>query len=130
VRRLVIPLAVLLAIVGATPVASQEMVSLIRVIGAPENFDGKLITVVGVPRIEFEGNALYLHREDFDQRLSKNALWLSVPKDKFKEWKALEGKYVLVEGVFSAKNTGHFGMFSGSLGKITRFQVLRPGVPK
>ncbi len=101
------------------------MVSMIQLISTPREFDGKRIIVVGVPRIEFEGNGLYLHKEDFDQGVTKNALWLSVPSDKGSAWKALEGKYVLVEGIFSAENTGHFGVYSGAVRDITRFQLLR-----
>jgi len=31
-----------------------------------EKFDGKPICFIGFLEIEFEGNAIYLHREDFD----------------------------------------------------------------
>ena len=129
-RRLIISLVVLLGGVDVSQAAYPEIVSLIRLIATPQEFNGKRVVVMGVPRIEFESNGLYLHREDYDQGLTKNALWLAVPEDKRDEWEALEGKHVLVEGTFSAENTGHFGMYSGSIGKITRFQLLQRENPK
>jgi hypothetical protein len=105
--------------------ADPVMVSMIQLIAAPQDFDGKRVIVIGVPRIEFEAQGLFLHKEDFDIGLSKNALWLVVPRDKDAEWRTLEGKYVLVEGTFSAVNTGHFGMYSGAIRDITRFQAVR-----
>jgi len=129
-RRLFISLVALFGVVSVSHAAYPEIVSLVRLIAAPREFDGKRVVVMGVPRIEFESNGLYLHREDFDQGLTKNALWLAVPEDKRNEWKALEGKYVLVEGTFNAENTGHFGIYSGSISKITRFQLLQRESPK
>ena len=122
-RHLFVTLIAGLAVAGAANAADPVPVSMIQLIASPRDFDGKRIIVMGVPRIEFEGNALYLHREDFDHGLTKNALWLSASGDQEAEWKALEGHYVLVEGTFSAKNTGHFGLFSGAIQNVTRLHA-------
>jgi hypothetical protein len=31
--------------------------------------------------LSFEGNAIYLHREDFDHGIGKNGLWVAIPED-------------------------------------------------
>ncbi len=102
-----------------------ESVSLIQLIANPDKYDGHQVRVIGFVRIEFEGNAVYLHEEDDKYAISDNALWLSLPNTKSKEeyerYHALDGKYVIIEGVFSSKNRGQMGMFSGSIGHITRF---------
>lgn len=60
-------------------------VSLIQLIAQPEKFEGKRVRFIGFLRIEFEGNAIYLHREDFDHGIEKNALWVAVPDDMTKQ---------------------------------------------
>jgi hypothetical protein len=124
-RRLLTAALASLVLVCTAHSADPEVVSLIRLIAAPQQYDGKRVVVIGVPRIDFESYGLYLHKEDFDQGLTKNALWIVVPNGKDDEWKALEGQYVLVDGTFSVQNTGHMGMYSGAIGKITRFRAVK-----
>ena len=100
-------------------------VSVIQLIATPERFDGKRVRVIGFLNLEFEGNALYVHREDYDQAIAKNALWIDTTPQKTGSVSAfasknLSNQYVIVEGVFDAKNTGHKGSFSGAIKEISR----------
>jgi len=99
-------------------------VSLIRLIANPDAFDGKLVRVIGYVRIEHEGHAIYLHREDYVKALSKNGLWLaandSAPEGSREA--AVQNRYALIEGRFSAKETEHRGLWSGSIREITRME--------
>ncbi|MBF9140172.1 hypothetical protein [Hymenobacter properus] len=52
-------------------------VSLVKLIANPEKYDGKTIQVIGFLNLEFEGDAIYLHKEDFDQGLTRNGFWES-----------------------------------------------------
>src|SRR5262249_1764153 len=52
-------------------------VSLLQLIATPADFDGKYVRVHGFVRIEHEGTAIYLHREDAEHMLTKNGLWLA-----------------------------------------------------
>jgi hypothetical protein len=97
----------------------------IQLIATPERFDGKRVRVIGFLKLEFEGNALYVHREDYDQAIAKNALWIDTTPQKTGSTPAFASKdlsdqYVIVEGVFDAKNTGHMGSFSGAIKQISR----------
>ena len=99
-------------------------VSLIRLIANPEAFDGKLVRVFGYVRVEHEGTAVYLHREDYVKGLSKNGLWLAA-NDSAAEGSreaAVQNRYSLIEGRFSATETGHRGGWSGSISDITRME--------
>lgn len=130
-------LAAVLAVWAMLPSAAQPVaapagpidVSLIRLIATPEVFDGKLVRVSGFVRIEFEGTAVYLHREDCTQMLTRNGLWLDgvdeAGGEGSKEAKA-NNRYALLEGQFDAKQHGHMGLWSGSLVKITRMMPLTP----
>lgn len=96
--------------------------SLIQLIANPEKYHGKSVRVVGFVHLEFEGNAIYLHKEDFDRFLPRNALWLSITDEIDKQADTYNNKYVLVEGTFNAENMGHLGMCSGSIEKIKRLE--------
>jgi hypothetical protein len=136
-RRLCLPVVAVVAL--ALPVWAKQLpaggpappdpgqpvaVSLIRLIANPEAFDGKRVRVIGYVRIEHEGHAIYLHREDYMKGLGKNGLWLST-NDSAPEGSregAVNNRYALIEGRFSAKMTGHRGGWSGSIREITRME--------
>jgi len=99
-------------------------ISLIQLISNPDKYDGKVVRLEGFLRIEFEGNALYLHQEDDDHMLTKNAIWVDVNPDIMKRRTTLNKKYVFLEGTFYAKDHGHMGLFSGSLHKVKRADVF------
>ncbi len=123
-RYLVLCVALLFGLGDAARSAEIPEVSLIQLIASPERYDGKRVRVEGFALIEFEGNALYFHKEDKDVGLSKNAIWLEVPEEKETKWKLHSGSYVLVVGTFRAANRGHWDMFSGALEGIIRFEPL------
>jgi hypothetical protein len=92
----------------------------------PTEFHGKIVRVIGFCRLEFEGNALYLHREDFERGITRNAVWLSVGWPVPKERRQLSDEYVLVEGTFNGEAQGHMGLFSGELRSLTRMERWAP----
>jgi len=47
------------------PDNGPEDVSLIQLIANPQAYDGKTVRITGFLHLEFEGNAIYLHNEDF-----------------------------------------------------------------
>ncbi|TSC77719.1 MAG: hypothetical protein G01um101424_342 [Parcubacteria group bacterium Gr01-1014_24] len=106
--------------VHAATVQEAQDVSLVQLIANPSQYDGKLVRVIGFCRLEFEGNALYLHREDFEHSISKNAVWLQVGWPVPENLRAMSDEYVIVEATFSAEHKGHFGAFSGSLDEVKR----------
>jgi hypothetical protein len=117
------------------PVYGSEPIetSLVRVLADPGQFEGKLVRAIGFCSVEFEGNALYMHREDYEQGISKNGVWLSLGDARAPERVALakkvHRKYCLVEGRVTAREHGHLGMFSGAIGDITRLDFWSSGEP-
>ena len=103
-------------------VAEPLDVSLINLIATPADFDGKQVRVKGFARVEFEGSAIYLHRDDYLYGIAKNGLWLDLEMASSKSAASADKRYVLIEGVFSMKEQGHFGMWSGSIKHISRIQ--------
>lgn len=98
----------------------SDLVSFFELLGSPAAFQGKRVRVVGFAHVEFEGKGLYFHKEDFENGLVKNALWLNVDL-MHPEFTALNDRYVIVEGVFKAGPRGHFGIFGGALAEISRY---------
>src|SRR5438067_12180034 len=95
-------------------------VSIIRLIAAPQDYAQKIVRVVGYLSIEFEGDAIYLHEEDFRRSLTTNALSIGAKPEMRKELERLTGRYVIIEGVFDPSAGGHMGLFSGGIADITR----------
>jgi hypothetical protein len=104
-----------------------ESVSLISLIANPEKFTGQKVRVIGYLHLEFEGNGLYLNKDDFKNGISKNALWIEIgPKHpENSPFLKFIDHYVIMEGTFDDKNQGHMGMMSGSLKDITRLDFRR-----
>ncbi len=104
----------------------EKDVSLITLIANPDQNAGRKVRVVGYLILEFEGNALYLNKSDYDQSITKNALWIEIPRDSLSAtMRKCSKNYVLIEGIFNTSE-GHMSLFSGSIKDITRMEIRRP----
>jgi hypothetical protein len=133
-RTAIICTTALLLVGGSYAAADPPDVSLVQLIATPERFDGKHVQVVGYCWLEFEGDALYLSRDDQANMVYRNSIWLSVSREDREKWLGMRGKYVTVSGTFRADFHGHMGMSSGAIEKIDAIRVWsdpkRPGVPR
>ena len=102
-------------------------VSIIRLIAAPRDYALKVVRVVGYLNIAFEGDAIYLHEEDYRRSLTTNALAILANPDLRTKLEKLTNQYVIIEGVFDPSVHGHMGLFSGSIGGISRADAWKPG---
>ena len=100
-------------------------VSLIQLIATPDAFHGKYVMVHGFVRIEHEGSAVYLHRDDCEHMLTRNGLWLAASDSAPEGSKEAQvnNRYALLVGQFNAKSKGHRGLWSGSIEKIARMEA-------
>jgi hypothetical protein len=103
----------------------QENVSLVKLIANPEKYDRKRIQVIGYLHLEFEGNAIYLHQEDYKYGISENSFWLefSSKLTKKRDLKRFNNRYVILIGTFKSNEKGHMGMFGGTLDNIVRLDL-------
>jgi hypothetical protein len=103
-------------------ISSEDFnVSIVRLIATPERYHERKVQVVGFMNLEFEGDAIYLHKEDYENGLTKNGFWVtfSTKLDR-KEINKLNKGYVLIEGTFNKDRHGHMGLFGGEIYEITR----------
>lgn len=103
-----------------------EDVSLLQLIATPERFEGKVIRTVAYLRLEFEGDAVYLHREDSEKTIFKNGIWIDVTESQRKVATKYNNSYVSIEGTFDSNGKGHFGLWAGSLKKINNLSKWAP----
>ena len=93
-------------------------VSLLELIATPERFKGRWVRLMGFAVLEFEGNAVYLHEEDYLHSLTRNALWLD---DRDIALAQPNGPgYAIIEGQFDPDVHGHLDLFSGGLVHVQR----------
>jgi hypothetical protein len=92
--------------------------SIINLIATPEKYDNKIVRVIGFLNLEPEGNALYLHSEDYAKALKQNCIPITIEINS--ETKKFSGKYVLIEGLFRSINDPRYIIASGYIEKIQR----------
>ena len=93
-------------------------VSMVQLLTQPEEYDGKRVRTFGYIHFEFEGNGIYLHKEDFDYRLISNRLWVDLTSGFTSD--ECQDSYVLVEGIFDVHSRGHMGGSMGAISDINR----------
>ena len=120
--------ALLLLNIGFAPQAHADAartVPMQELLADPGKFEGQRVRVVGFLLLEFEQNALYPTRDDFNNSVTEHALFLELTNTQLRSSSKLNHGHVIVEGVFSAKNIGHGGMWTGSLKPVMRLQMWR-----
>jgi hypothetical protein len=111
--------------------SESEATSLIRLIAAPSDYDGKWVRVIGVAQVEFEQDVLYVTRLDFDNRVLTNAIGLSFGRTRpTSEQVSYSGSYVAVEGLFRARRAGTRQLQSGTITSLKRFERWEPPSPR
>ena len=98
--------------------------TLLQLLADPARYHDRRVVVLGYCRLEFEGLAIYLHKEDYTQGLG-NMVWLDLERKDITPVRK-QISYCLVAGTYSAKNRGHKGMFSGAIEQITRYESWPP----
>jgi hypothetical protein len=108
---------------GSPDVPKPVDVGMVALIAAPESYEGKFVRTHGFLCIEFEGDALYLHEEDYRHGFTKNSFALRLSKLQREQFKGLSLKYALIEGTVYAMGREHIDRWSGAIGNITRLEV-------
>ena|SRR5215831_7755392 len=133
-RSLLLPIAFVMALVpmgsafGQTPADDAPHappVSMVTLLADPPSKTPVKIQVAGFLALEFEGQALYLHKEDYQQGLTRNAIRVALTPEQEKQYKEFSGSYVLVEGSFK-KIPNSEDIFTGSIFNIRRMVKLLP----
>jgi hypothetical protein len=129
--RFVLPL--LLALFATAPAfaadtarAASDRGTLLQLLANPDKFDGMQVSVIGFLHLQFEGDTLWLHKEDFEQAIVGNMVSVVVTKDIEKKRKELNDRYVIIVATFDAKDKGHMSLCSGTLKDIKNCAAWDP----
>jgi hypothetical protein len=101
--------------------ASSNMVSMVRLIAVPEKYAGRQVQVLGFLSIAEEEEALYLSQEDYLHGVATSSLSLRLAGDQRNRAKALNLKYVLVEGTLSLQK-GPFKWGNATIVNVHRLE--------
>lgn len=123
---------ILMATLSRVPVSSAQnnSVSIIQLIATPVKYDGKVVQVMGFLRLEFEGNVIYLHEDDYKHGISKNGLWIERNVKIDEKAEELNMHYVVIEGTFHATDRGHLGLNAGAISDITFATICPTAKPR
>jgi hypothetical protein len=112
------------AAANAAPTPQPHDLPLVALIADPARHNGERVRVVGYLNFEFEGNAIYLNKADFDASVLANSLWVDRPR-----WlndiaaRALSQRYSVIEGTFRAGPGGHLGLWPGVIEDVRRAEA-------
>jgi hypothetical protein len=104
-----------------TPHARPE--SLVTLIAQPGSNKARKVQVAGFLVLAFEGDALYLHEEDYREGLTRNAVRIALTPEQTLRYKGLSGTYVWVEASF-LKRANSEDVLSGSLYEVREIRQI------
>jgi hypothetical protein len=94
--------------------------SIVQVLAHRERYHGKEVQIKGYLRVEFEGTAIYLSKEDADYGMTRNGFWVDLSK----RAAMYDRKYVLIEGTFDKDSLGHGSLWQGTITNVSRIVEL------
>ena len=89
--------------------------SIIEIVANPHRYHLKRVIVLGFADVDPNGGAVYLHREDYENGLFRNAIGLDKQAVQFAQ---INKSYASIRGCFREDDHGHLGMFVGSIVEI------------
>lgn len=105
--------------------APPRTIAMQELLAHPGNFEGQRVRVVGFLRLEFERNALYLTRDDFDNAVTGHALLLDLSNAQLRAASRLNHGHVVVDGVLRVTDIGHGGKWTAALRPVIRVAMWR-----
>ncbi|MBX3476220.1 MAG: hypothetical protein KF910_01295 [Brevundimonas sp.] len=96
--------------------ASSNRTPLSAIVADPSRFHGKHITTSGYLVLEFEGDSLWVGKTDAEQFFPENGVSIEGPERRDSAARRrLDGRYVVVSGVFRADRNGHLASWPGAI---------------
>ena len=87
--------------------------SIKNVISNPKKYNNRTIKIYGYVVIGFEKNSVYSDKNEYSKLMSKNAIYLELPKNS--RIKKISEGYMQVIGYYKKDYLGHMNMYGGTL---------------
>lgn len=111
-------LCVLQANAAAQQTQQPTYVSMLQLVTTPEQFEGKLVSVIGFITMNHEGDLLFAHQEDAVNVILNNAVQIEGTKQMFSDREKLDLKYVKILGTFQISAKKKVPFYSGEIVNI------------
>jgi hypothetical protein len=105
--------------------AAAQTVPMQQLLADPQRFEGQRVRTTGFLRLQFEANALYQSRDDFNNAVMQHAIWLDLTNAQLRRLGKLNNGHVVVEGVFTAQYKGSGGKWPGALRPVADVRMWR-----
>jgi hypothetical protein len=89
----------------------------------PDVYENTQLQVVGYLNLDWEADAIYLNKSDFENNRYKKGLWVHLNQFKFTQAHKLKGHYVIIDAVFDANDHGHEDLWGGALKGIKAIKL-------
>jgi len=122
-KSLVLTFALMVGSMGWAAAEEPRDVSMVQLIADPARFDGQAIRVIAYLHLQFEGDAVYLHHDDFRHAIMQNSIAIDLTDSQRQAAAKLNKTYVMVEGTFRANAAGHMGLWHGAVGEVSRLSA-------
>lgn len=121
---------ILIILFGSIETKAQQKVSIIEILANKEKFDKKDVTIRGFfDNFHKEDRAIYLSKEDFINKIWKNAISIYASKTDLEKLGINEdwiNGYVEITGYFVLNKEGSYNIFSGGLMDIKKITIIEP----
>jgi len=114
-----------LGLAGLVRAEEVPVVPMSELIADPQRFDGQRVRVVGFLRLQFDRNALYMGRDDYNNAVAEHALRLDLKNSQLRSSSKLNNGHVTVEGVFGPADKMHGGPWAGALKEVSSLRMWR-----
>ena len=109
-------------------------VSIIRLIANPGEYDGQNVQVEGYFIYERQGTSdlgyLFLDQTSYTYQITKNALAVKIPNNLFDTADKLDGKYVILNGVFDRNYLGPWSLYAAGVTVHDLWPIVERGAPR
>jgi hypothetical protein len=115
-------LCAVLAACGADPGTRDD--SLVALLANPSAYEGRVVTLRGYVNIGKNGDALYLHADDYRWGVTANAVWLHMPRCANRAGQGVGEGYMTVVGNFTARLHGGADQWVGEVDNIKLCRLI------
>lgn len=97
--------------------------SLTELLSNPQYYNDEPVQITGFLNLGFEGDALYINKDDCKEHRFDKAVWVHLNHKTFNSASIYNKHYVIIEAVFDGNDHGHMGVFAGALKRITSVKI-------
>ena len=104
------------------------VIPMVRLLAIPEDFDRKVVQIVGVVSADYEEVAVYPDEGSYANHVLQNAIWLADGTEAAVAEKLghVAGKWVVITGLFDLNSKGSMNQFVATL-EVIAFRPLPYG---